>query len=90
MEFRKDLRQLLVGYVDHRVPRADPIQLTIVEVQGRHEPHLKAQVGVETLRLVDHVGGQVDTDNVEPEIGQYARRRTGAAANVGDDTMAFH
>src|SRR5262249_29637685 len=35
-----------------------------------------------------HVGGQVDTDDVESDVREDARRRTGAAANVGDDAVA--
>src|SRR5690242_5423854 len=83
MEFREDLGQRLVGYVYDGVPRADPV----VEVQTRHGPDLNVQVGIEPSGGGNHVGGQVDTDDVHPDVRQNARRCTRAAADVGNDRI---
>jgi hypothetical protein len=65
VEFCEDVRQLLVGDVDHRVPRTDSAEVAVGEIQAGHRADLKAQVGVATSRLGKHLGRQVDTENVE-------------------------
>jgi hypothetical protein len=66
------------------------MKVAVIEIQFRHGSDLEPQVRVETPRLGNHVGGQIDTDNVESDVGEHARRRAGAAADVGDNAMALH